>query len=96
MTRKILKEIGHERWRQVKREHWSHRHDDLHEEGTLATGGVSYALRAFSPKSSVVPRDWPWHSMWWKPKTPRRNLIKAAALIVAEIERLDRETQETK
>lgn len=28
--------------------------------------------------------------MWWKPGAPRRMLIKAAALIVAEIERLDR------
>jgi hypothetical protein len=27
---------------------------------------------------------------WWKPTTPRRDLIKAAALIAAEIERLDR------
>ncbi|MDO8535047.1 MAG: hypothetical protein Q7S17_09960 [Xanthobacteraceae bacterium] len=27
---------------------------------------------------------------WWKPKNRRRDLIRAAALIVAEIERLDR------
>lgn len=27
---------------------------------------------------------------WWKPKDRRRNLVKAGALIVAEIERLDR------
>jgi hypothetical protein len=27
---------------------------------------------------------------WWKPKNERRDLIRAAALIVAEIERLDR------
>jgi hypothetical protein len=27
---------------------------------------------------------------WWKPKNPRRDLIRAAALIVAEIERRDR------
>lgn len=33
---------------------------------------------------------WPWEGAWWKPTTPRRDLIKAAALIVAEIERLDR------
>ena len=33
---------------------------------------------------------WPWTPMWWKPTTPRRNLVKAGALIVAEIERLDR------
>jgi hypothetical protein len=33
---------------------------------------------------------WPWDLKWWKPTTPRRDLVKAAALIVAEIERLDR------
>lgn len=39
-----------------------------------------------------VPRWWPhsWHPRWWKPKDHRRNLIRAGALIVAEIERLDR------
>lgn len=33
---------------------------------------------------------WPWQSQWWKPKDRRSNLVRAAALIVAEIERLDR------
>lgn len=33
---------------------------------------------------------WPWDISWWKPKDVRRDLIRAAALIVAEIERLDR------
>jgi hypothetical protein len=33
---------------------------------------------------------WPWHPTWWKPKGRRRDLIRAAALLVAEIERLDR------
>ncbi|MFD1747709.1 hypothetical protein ACFSDD_17660 [Salipiger marinus] len=33
---------------------------------------------------------WPWDRKWWKPTTPRRDLVKAGALIVAEIERLDR------
>lgn len=33
---------------------------------------------------------WPWGREWWKPKNKRRDLIRAAALIVAEIERLDR------
>jgi hypothetical protein len=35
---------------------------------------------------------WPWAREWWKPTVPRRNLIKAAALLVAEIERIDRAT----
>lgn len=39
-----------------------------------------------------VPASWPtsWDAEWWKPTTARRDLVKAGALIVAEIERLDR------
>lgn len=37
--------------------------------------------------------SWPFDQAWWKPTTPRRDLIKAAALIVAEIERLDRDEE---
>jgi len=33
---------------------------------------------------------WPWDAEWLKPTTPRRDLVKAGALIVAEIERIDR------
>lgn len=35
---------------------------------------------------------WPpsWSKEWWKPKNPRYDLVRAGALIVAEIERLDR------
>lgn len=33
---------------------------------------------------------WPWDWAWWKPKNRRRDLIRAAALIVAEVERLKR------
>ena len=39
-----------------------------------------------------VPIVWPqnWTGAWYKPKGARRDLVRAAALIVAEIERLDR------
>ena len=33
---------------------------------------------------------WPWELHWWKPKDPRHDLVRAAALILAEIERIDR------
>lgn len=37
-----------------------------------------------------VHGGWPWPRRWWKPANSRSNLVKAAALILAEIERLDR------
>jgi hypothetical protein len=37
---------------------------------------------------------WPWDEKWWKPSTnPIRNLVKAGALIAAEIDRLQRVTE---
>lgn len=37
------------------------------------------------------PPGWPW-AWWWKPSTEIRDLVKAGALIAAEIDRLQRET----
>lgn len=46
----------------------------------------------WSRRSFRVPLLWPmsWHAEWWKPKDRRRNLVRAAALLLAEIERIDR------
>lgn len=33
---------------------------------------------------------WPWSEKWWRPKSRREDLVRAGALILAEIERLDR------
>ncbi|MCY2697597.1 hypothetical protein [Acinetobacter baumannii] len=38
-------------------------------------------------------RWWPFADTFWKPKSPRQDLVRAAALLIAEIERLDREVK---
>jgi hypothetical protein len=38
----------------------------------------------------IVRRLWPWDVGWWKPKTPRADLVRAGALIIAAIEKIDR------
>jgi hypothetical protein len=51
------------------------------------------AYRASPPRDRFLSGfnlSWPWDRAWWKPKDPRRDLIRAGALIVAEVERLDR------
>lgn len=85
----VIDEIAVERRRQVEVEGWSIEHDDSHDNGQMAAAAACYAMSAYS-KASI--RYWSWDMKWWKPKTPRRDLIRAAALIVAEIERLDRTT----
>jgi hypothetical protein len=36
---------------------------------------------------AAVHERWPWHASFWKPSTPIRMLVKAGALIAAEIDR---------
>jgi hypothetical protein len=47
-------------------------------------------FRTYQNAQEFVGRMWPWAREWWKPKDERSNLVRAAALILAEIERLDR------
>src|ERR1700675_1314466 len=46
---------------------------------------------AFRQSVQEIPILWPdsWAPAWWKPKGRRRDLVRAGALILAEIERLD-------
>lgn len=94
---KALTDIADERKRQVEQEGWSADHDDAHYNGELAEAGGCYALygshEAHGDFSEKPPVEWPWDWGWWKPKDRRRDLVRAAALIVAEIERLDRLSQ---
>lgn len=77
-----------ERQRQVSAEGWTPEHDDEHGDGSMALAASCYACA--SAGFDDAARDWPWSDDWFKPSSPRRDLIKAGALILAEIERLDR------
>jgi hypothetical protein len=84
-----IADIAAERQRQIETEGWTPEHDDEHGKGELADAAACYA-------HGELIRDeadgflWPWDEDWWKPSDRRRELIKAGALIVAEIERIDR------
>jgi hypothetical protein len=88
-----IADIAAERERQVTVEGFGEAHDDEHAEGELAMAAACYALHSTGKKRfSGFPSTilWPWAFLWWRPKDRRRDLVRAAALIVAEIERLDR------
>ena len=86
---KILAEIESERKRQNEQEGYDEDHDDEHDAGILADAGSCYAAFACEKKPKP-PAWWPWDGRFWHPKNPRKDLVRAAALIVAEIERHDR------
>jgi len=79
--------IAAERQRQIEEEGWSRDHDDEHRSGELAVAAARYAVEA---TDAVVHHPDDAALDWIKPETPIRNLVKAGALILAEIERLQR------
>jgi hypothetical protein len=93
-----VRDVLAERQRQISEEGWTPEHDDAYQAGDLANAAACYAMT--DPVLDTdqhsrldwpyAPTDWPWPAIWWKPTNRRRNLVKAGALILAEIERLDR------
>lgn len=80
-----------ERQRQISAEGWTPEHDDGQEDYKLASAAGCYAMFTLAYPAGDPPSYWPWDRSWWKPSADRRrNLVKAGALILAEIERLDR------
>lgn len=88
-----LWDVAKERLRQIEAKGWTPQHDDTHDDGSLAAAAGCYARgspSAYEPVGNRAVNLWPWHQSWWKPSDRRRNLVKAGALVVAEIERIDR------
>lgn len=86
-----LADIAAERRRQIEEEGWTPEHDDKYGQHTLTSAAGSYAMHTLAYPAGDPPPTWPWAASWWKPsEDPRRNWVKAGALIVAEIERHDR------
>ncbi|RWP31772.1 hypothetical protein [Mesorhizobium sp.] len=102
--RPAVADIAAERQRQINVEGWTPEHDDQHDKGELAEAASCYARGSdrvtWMQPDPEFPRHkvmtgciiWPWDLACWKPTDRRRNLVKAGALIAAEIDRLDRAT----
>lgn len=76
-----------ERKRQIEVEGRTPESDDQYDSYQLADAAACYALNSMRPGGHLI---WPWHESWWKRATHRRQMVKAAALMLAEIERIDR------
>jgi hypothetical protein len=83
------RDVVAERQRQIRAEGYKPERDDCYTFGELALAAAAYACSAGgAPK--IGRSLFGWDNEHWKPTTPRRDLVKAGALILAEIERLDR------
>lgn len=82
--------IAAERARQIAVEGWTPEHDDEHTESEMALAAACYAMTAGGYAKGQIPPIWPWSLEWWKPQYGIRDLVRAGALIAAEIDRLQR------
>lgn len=86
---RAAEDVVAERQRQVDAEGWTAEHDDQWTHGELALAACCYTWPGRQDRQPY-PVLWPWDPAWYKPKDRRRDLVRAAALLLAEIERIDR------
>ena len=79
-----------ERVRQVEGEGYGVESDDGYTDYQLPRAAICYAIKAAGLPSHRATLYWPFPAPAFKPTERRANLVKAAALLLAEIERLDR------
>lgn len=91
MTQAAL-DVLDERKRQQSEEGWTPEHDDEHDLFELARAGACYAMTAagYQPDNAMIRQLWPFSEGIRPSDQRRRDLVKAAATILADIERLDR------
>ncbi|HFH4072957.1 TPA: hypothetical protein ACGJ06_002258 [Pseudomonas aeruginosa] len=80
-------DVQAERRRQITAEGWTPEHDDLYCAAELPRAAAAYILNGANDEAPAI---WPFSAKWWKPRDARSNYVRAGALILAEIERLDR------
>lgn len=81
--------IAQERKRQIEQEGFDAERDARYDREQLAYAAATYALPpTANTKDFKRIHLWPWDRSWWKPSDDRiRELVKAGALIAAEIYR---------
>jgi len=98
---KAINDVLAERERQINVKGYSTDHDDSYEQNELPRAAAEYTNQVIGRgwiferhpdlyRSEVASDFWPWDACYWNPKSPREDLVRAAAILIAEIERLDR------
>ena len=81
-----------ERDAHLTREGYTVEHDDGHTHGELAKAADAYLIHNVLPRVARVV--WPWGPETFKAKDRVRDLVRAGALIAAEVDRLLRKDGE--
>ncbi len=100
--------IAAERCRQQTKKRWTADHDDGHTDESIAVAASVYAMPYKMRQNTILghtvrltfwPRTWAFRGAMRNPPTPEeriQELSKAGALIAAEIDRLERDAEETR
>lgn len=83
-----LQSVLAERIRQIQVHCFYPEQDDELSDESLTLAAAAYALPRWFIENGINP--WPWGAENWKPGERRTSLVKAGALILAEIDRIDR------
>jgi hypothetical protein len=93
-----VKAIADERERQLQAEGFTRDSDQQYRRGELAKAATAYVQLAAMDleaggRSHIAWHGpaavWPWAPEWWKPVDARRDLVRAGALIAAQIDLID-------
>ncbi|MDH0188152.1 hypothetical protein N7676_08660 [Stenotrophomonas sp. GD03993] len=93
-----VKAIAAERERQLQAEGFTRDGDQQYRRGELAKAATAYVQLAAmdleaGTRNHIAWRApaavWPWAPEWWKPVDARRDLVRAGALIAAQIDAID-------
>lgn len=84
---RAARDVLAERRRQIEAEGMTTAGDDGYHAAELPRAAAAYILNGSNDEAPCI---WPWAKAWWKPRDARSNYVRAGALILAEIERLDR------
>jgi hypothetical protein len=100
--------IHRERERQISKERFDADHDDDHRDNEIVRAATAYLVHyvqrgwKLDAQDDCLAREyrtdrpnefWPWSREDWKPKGAIEDLVRAGALIAAEIDRLQREAR---
>jgi hypothetical protein len=89
---KAARDILAERERQQTAEGYTTARDDFYVPDDLADAAGAYALVGHFGRTGIAAADaWPWDASTFKPRDQRRNYVRAAALLQAAVELIDRQ-----
>lgn len=83
--------ISRERKRQILNERRGPRDDMQYKDEELLRAAICYAMSSLDDDRGAsvdLAEFWPFGHKWWKPRSREENLVRAGALIAAELDRM--------